>query len=227
MDAGPASFWDGWTGGFELGLNGSSGNTERLSFRAGANAGRTTDELDTKASVTYSYAKDEADVTDNMFVGNLRNDWLFPDESRWRIFADGTFEFDEFQEWDMRLSGSGGVGYELIDTEKTFLLGRIGIGLTREVGGSENAVVPEAVLGVDFEHQLTERQKITASADYHPELSDIGPYRVHSQAAWEILVDPEVNMSLKIGVDDRYDSSPGSGFNRNDLDYFAMLVWSF
>lgn len=227
VDEGPASFWDGWTGGFELGLNGSSGNTERLSFRVGASAGRITDELDTKASVIFSYAKDESDVTDNMFVGNLRNDWLFSDDSPWRIFANGTFEFDEFQDWDVRLSGSGGPGYEFYDDDKTFLLGRIGVGLTREIGGSENAIIPEGVLGIDFKRQLTERQKVTATVDYLPELSDLGPYRVNSEAAWEMLVDPEVNMSLKIGITDRYDSSPGLGFNRNDLDYFAMLVWSF
>jgi hypothetical protein len=40
LDASPPSFFKGWTGGVEVGLNGSEGNTERLSFRAGANATR-------------------------------------------------------------------------------------------------------------------------------------------------------------------------------------------
>lgn len=217
----------GWTGGVELGMNGSSGNTERFNFRAGAKAERLTERYDTKLLAVYSYAQDDSVDTENRFLAEGRNDWLFKG-SPWRVFAKTTLEYDDFKDWDLRWTAHGGVGYEFIKTDKTLLLGRVGLGFAREFGGSDNAWKLEGLVGGDFEHQLTQRQKFTASADFYPELApDIGPYRIEAKAAWEMLVDPESKMTLKIGVMDRYDSHPGDGFERNDFEYFAMLGWSF
>lgn len=226
-EAPPVPTWlEGWKGGVELGINGTEGNTNRFNFRGGANASRLTETLDTKLSLTYSYAREESRDTQNKAILNGRNDWLLKDSS-WRIFGKGALEYDEFQDWDMRITLFGGVGYEFIKTEETLLLGRLGVGARREVGGEDNAWTPEGLIGADFEHQLTERQKVTASIDVYPDLSRAGPYRFEGRAAYEILVDPEVNMTLKLGIVDRYDSTPGAGFRRNDLDYFMVLVWSF
>jgi len=223
----PEKSWlDGWAGSVELGLNGSEGNTERLSFRGGFEAVRKVELMETKFRTSYSYATDGGEATENRARAELRNDWLFKD-SPWRVFALGSFDYDEFQDWDMRLSGFGGVGYEFIKNDRTLLLGRVGAGVSKEIGGSRNELIPEALFGGDFEHKLTERQKISASVDVYPELTRVGPYRAVGRAAWEILVDPEVKMTLKLGIEDRYDSTPGAGFKRNDLDYFAVLVWAF
>lgn len=221
------SWLDGWKGGVEIGLNGSDGNTERLNFRGGANAQRTTERYDTKIGFIYSYGREESRDTENKFIAQGRNDWLFKD-SPWRLFAKSTFEYDDFQDWDVRVSAHGGVGYAFIDDEKTLLLGRVGLGFAREFGGDDNAIKFEGLLGADFSRKLTERQKISASVDWYPELApEIGPYRIEAKAAYEVLVDPESKMTLKLGVLDRYDSNPGDGFERNDFEYFALLAWSF
>lgn len=222
----PSSWLEGWDGSVSVGLNGSDGNTERLSFRAGLDGLRKTPKLKTRLNSSYTYAQDNGEATENKARIDLRNDWLLP-ESRWRYFALGSFEYDDFQEWDFRVSAFLGIGYEFIKTERTLLLGRVGAGVSREIGGSRNELIPEALIGGDFEHQLTERQKLSATVDFFPELTRFGPYRFVARAAWEILIDPEVKMSLKIGIEDRYDSTPGEGFKRNDLDYFALLAWSF
>ena len=46
----------------------------------------------------------------------------------------------------------------------------------------------------------------TPSAEYAPDVQDFRNYRLKSQANWEIVIDAEDNLSLKIGVLDRYDS---------------------
>ena len=43
-------------------------------------------------------------------------------------------------------------------------------------------------------------------------------------AGWEVLLSQAANLSLKIGVVDRYDSTP-NGRERNDLNYTALLLW--
>lgn len=220
------SWLEGWEGSVEVGLAGSDGNTEQLSFRTGVSAVRKTERYETKFGLHYLYAKSDGDETANRFDLSLRNDWLIKD-SRWRVFAEGQYENDQFQDWDHRISGFVGVGYEFIKREKTTLVGRAGLGGTQEIGGSDEGFSPEAFLGADFSHQLTERQKLTASTDFIPSLDDGGEFRWINRAAWEINVDPETKMFLRLGAEHRHDSDPGEGFKENDLDYFLTLGWSF
>lgn len=220
------SWLEGWDGSVEVGLAGSDGNAEQLSFRTGVAATRKTERFETKFGLHYLYAKSDGTESANRFDLSLRNDWLFK-ESRWRLFAEGVYENDQFQQWDHRLSGFVGFGYEFINREKTTLIGRAGIGGSQEIGGPDEGFTPEALLGADFSHQLTERQKITASTDLFPSLDDGGEFRWINAAAWEINVDPETNMFLRLGALHRHESDPGAGFKNNDIDYFMTLGWSF
>lgn len=221
------SWLKGWSGGVEVGLNGSDGNSENLNFRAGVNAKRTTSKYESTARLVYTYANKDGDKTESKAQALLRNDWLIAN-SKWRIFGQGTFDYDEFQEWDYRISAHAGAGYQFVKTDKTSLVGRVGVGASKEFGSEADEVIPEGLLGADFGYQLTARQKLTASIDYFPSFEDPAEdYRIVARAGWEVLVDPETKMSLKIGVEDRYDSTPGDNFKSNDIDYFALLVWAF
>ncbi len=220
------SWLEGWEGSVEVGLAGSDGNTEQVSFRMGVNAARKTERIETKFGANYLYVKSDGDETANRFDLSLRNDWLLKD-SRWRLFAEGRYENDQFQNWDHRISGFLGVGYEFIKREKTTLVGRAGIGGSQEIGGDDEGFHPEALLGLDFGHKINERQKLVASTDFYPSLDDMGEFRWVNKAAWEVTVDPETNMFLRVGAEHRHDSDPGEGFKQNDLNYFLTLGWSF
>jgi len=222
----PKSLFEGWTGSVALGFNGATGNTERFNIRGEIAGTRDTKRMTTTAKSYYTYATDDGTASESRFFLGARNDWKLEND-RWFVFGEGSAEFDDFQDWDWRLAGAGGGGYHFIRNEKTTLSGRIGAGLSKKIGGDDTAIRPEALVGADLAHQLTERQKITAGATLYPDLSDAGEFRLVSNAAWEILVDPEVNMSLRLGVEDRYDTMPGDGFKKNDFSYFAMLVWEF
>jgi len=223
--ADPDSFFKGWKGTVEGGLNGSSGNSDNLSFRFGVGATRETSTMKTAAAASYTYASSDGEKTKSRGVFDLRNDWIVKDP--WMFFATGKAEYDEFQDWDWRLSAFAGPGYYAIKNDRTKLLGRVGLGLTREIGGERNEIIPEGLIGVDFEHKLTERQKLFASVEWLPDLSNLWEYRVNAKAGWEILVDPEVNMTLKLGFEDRYNHNPGPDRKKNDTEYFALLAWTF
>jgi len=221
------SFLKGWKGGVEIGLNGSEGNSQSFNVHAGVNLQRKVELYDTKASLTYLRASADNEVTKNRFEANLRNDWIFEKGSPWRYFLEGRYEYDDFQDWQNRLTLSNGIGYAFLENERTTLIGRAGVGVRREWGGDDNRWIPEALVGADLSHKLTERQQLTATLDFYSSLLELSDYRARLQVGWEILVDPETKMSLKIGIEDRYDSEPGGDKKRNDLDYYALLVWSF
>jgi putative salt-induced outer membrane protein YdiY len=214
-----------WEGRVEAGVNGSAGNTERLNMRLGAHATRKTacDAL----TLDFIYAKSTQNgvETENKALFSGRNEWLFGDDP-WFLYAYATAEYDAFQAWDVRVTGGFGCGYKWIKNDRTSLATRMGAGFSREIGGPENRFAPELNFGLDFEHKLTERQKFTATVDVFPDLGEFGEYRANVKAAWECLIDPAHNLSLQIGVLDRYDSTP-EGAHRNDIDYFGLLVWKF
>ncbi|MGP1310192.1 MAG: DUF481 domain-containing protein [Phycisphaerales bacterium] len=222
----PKGFFEGWDFSVEAGLNGSTGNTERVSFRGGLGGERKTDEMETRLGFVYQYAQDDGVATEHRAALDGRNDWLFP-ESPWRWFAQARFEYDQFQDWNTRLSGFTGPGYELVKNDTTLILLRAGLGGNYRWGGDDEGFTPEALAGIDIEHQISERQKIFFTGEVYPNLEDGGEFRALARGGWEILVDPEMDMTLKLGFEDRYDSNPGPGTKENDLDYFLALVFKF
>lgn len=218
----PAKIWEG---NVELGVNGSDGNTETFNLHFGAKLKRET-ELNILSS-ELDYRKNTADSveTANKAFLDSRFERLFP-ESPWTWFIHNTEEYDEFTAYDLRVAVDTGFGYQFIDIDTTSLIGRLGGGTSREIGGPNDDFVPEAVFGLEGEHQLTKRQKLCASVEYRPDVTDFADYRLNAKADWEVLLDEEMNLSMKAGVIDRYDSSP-EGLEPNDLDYTLTLLWGF
>ena len=74
--------------------------------------------------------------------------------------------------------GSTGLGYRFIDEEITTLTARVGSGFSQAVGGPEQDCVPEMNYGLEYEHQMTKRQKIKASLEYFPNIAYYSEFRM-------------------------------------------------
>lgn len=220
------TFWEGWKGSVELGLSGSDGNTETFSGRGGFRLERLTDEMESRFTGSYSYATDNGEKSRSRGELFFRNDWSFKD-SPWGFFAQGRAEYDEFQDWNWRLSAFAGPTYTLIRNDTTLLRLRAGAGVTQELGGSDDDLVPEALFGVDFSHKFTEHQSLFVNYEYLPSFENFTDYRMVTRAGYEIMIDPDSGLSLRLGLENRYDSDPASGQKKSDLDYFALLAWNF
>jgi len=214
-----------WEGSLELGLNGAEGNSQTFNLRGGGKLKRKTEV--NVFTTDLDYRKDSAQSIDTANKAFLESRWehLFG-QSPWTWFTHLTFDYDEFQAWDTRLAGDTGLGYRLLKTDVTQLTARLGGGASREFGGPSDDVKPEGVFGLEFEQKLNCRHKITASAEYRPDVTDFTDYRLVSKAGWEILLDEALHLSMKLGVADRYDSTP-EGRKPNDLDYSLVLLLSF
>jgi putative salt-induced outer membrane protein YdiY len=222
-----ATILEGWSGSAELGLNGSSGNTDTLNIRGALKAGWKKGLWDVKAAMTYTRSESDNETTENRFVAEARGDRLFSKDSKWRFFGQGEYVYDDFKDWQHRIALGAGVGYAFIQNDKTFLLGRAGLGTYREMGGTDEDWHFEAILGADFSHKFTDRQKISGMVEIYPSLDDGGEFRTKERLEYEVLVDPEVKMSFKAGIEHEHDSDPGPGTDEDDVRYYALLVWSF
>ncbi len=215
-----------WDGSFNLGLDGSEGNTEAFNFRFGVNAVRKSEFSILTANLDYKKQTSNTQSTVDRLYFESRLERLIA-QSRWSLFVHETIEYDRSQPFDVRDTSDAGVGYRLIKSELTTLIGRLGGGFSHEYGGPENGqYIPEAVFGLQLDCQLSKRQKILAAVEYAPDVGDFLRYRIRTQAALEMSIDQEKNLALRMGVLERYNSMP-DGALPNDLDYAMMLMWKF
>lgn len=212
-----------WEKGIELGINGSEGNAQAFSILTSGKLKRKTEVSEWGIDIVYGKTEADDVLTQHYAFFNSRADYNLG-EGRWSLFNITRLEYDEFKEFDLRLAINGGVGYDILDGDCHKLTGRFGGGTSREFGGSDDDWVPEAVFGMDYEHELTEKQKVSVTSDYYPSWENFSDYRLVTQASWELILDEESNLSLKLGLLDRYDSTP-MGRKANDVDYFVTLLW--
>lgn len=218
-------FWKSWDGSIELGLNGTEGNSETFNLRMGAKVRRESEATIQKIEFTHIDKSNQGAQTALSTLLDGRQEWKLRDE-RYTYFVHGLMEYDEFKAFDVRLSADTGLSRKLINTDTKRLSGRLGASASREVGGPNDEWIPELLFGVDYDHKIDDRQKVTFEATYYPDITDYENFRLNSKASWEIVVNPDWGMSLKLSAIDRYDSTP-SGAKPNDLDYSLLMLWNF
>ena len=75
--------------------------------------------------------------------------------------------------------------------------------------------------------KINDSQNLEASVTYYPDFRDSPEYRVVGSVAWSIKLSQTEALSLKIGVQDEYDSHREKPFKKNDLKYYAAILYEF
>ena len=215
-----------WKSKVVVGAGATTGNTDNQSFHAGLSSLRERVAERTEIDLHYYYGATDGDRTENRFTAGLLQDWLVAD-SPWLYFAKARYDYDEFNSWEQRVAVHAGVGYEFIDREDLSLVGRVGLGLIKEVNSANDGIRPEGLLGLDLRWDITERQTLEAGTTLYPDLGDLGEFRTISYARWDVLVDEASNLSFNIGVEHEYQSVVDPGREKNDFRITAGLLFEF
>ncbi|HLL88184.1 MAG TPA: DUF481 domain-containing protein, partial [Tepidisphaeraceae bacterium] len=223
-----SSFMRGWEKRFELGFNGSSGTSQTFDLITKFNGKFEDDKHRWKTSAAYYRGSANGNRSRNEFVAQFEKDWLLP-QSKWFWFARGRYDYNEFQYWRQRAGGFGGVGYEFAKGPKFDLIGRVGLGASRDFGGDDPKSRPEGLLGVEARWAITDRVTLTGFTTFFPDLTDPRHFRNMSGAgaALTFAVDPSGGMSFKLGVENEYQSFTRDDSPHNALRYFGALVYVF
>ncbi len=215
-----------WKRFFNFAFSSSSGNTETQEVRLSLDLSRETEEIRTIIDSSYLWGASTGDRTSNKFTAGIRNDWLLPD-SRWFFFAQGRYDFDEFQSWESRLSAVVGPGYDLIRTDEMTLSLRGGIGVVREFNSDNEDTRAEALAAADWSWTISPRQSVNASTEFFFDLDDTGEYRNLSKAGWRYAVSEDGNINLNLGAELEYQSDVAPGIDDTDLRFFGGLSIAF
>lgn len=220
------TFLADWDSTFEAGASVSTGNTEQANIYLRFKTTTKNDKRQWDYDASYYRDQTDGNVTTNKFTTGLKHEWFFQD-SPWSVFAQGRFDYDEFQSWDKRVSAAGGLGYLWIDKDDLTVKLKSGAGATREFGSNNENIIPELLAGFDLNWKITKNQKFAAGTTIYPDLSDIGEYRVVSNAQWVIDLNTVDKVSLKVGVENEYQSQVDPGVKHNDFRLYSAIVFKF
>lgn len=216
-----------WSGGIELGLAGSSGNSDVFKIRTGFIARREVEGNIMTSDLMYVLSEVAGLLTENKALWVLRDEMQMG-KSKWGMMMSEAIEFDQFRAFNMRNAMHGAMTRTLIKNDRLVLKARMGAGTSYDLNTTNmtDRWVPEGMTGYDFEYKFSERIRLTSYGDYYPNMGSWGQFRLRIRAAGEFLIVPEYGLVLRAGIQERYDSSPGSG-KPNELDYFTTVLMKF
>ena len=163
-------------------------------------------------------------VIDNDVEVSTIQDWFFSG-SRFSIFAKGTYQWDEFEEWEQRISGYLGPGYKIVDLDDLKIDGRLGGGVTYEYGIPQ--LLPELLVSTEWNWQIDARQRVTGNFAYAPDVTESNQYRLSLNLEWNFRLQDTEGMSFYLGLRNEYQSIVPEGSTRNDLRMFGGIKYEF
>jgi putative salt-induced outer membrane protein YdiY len=215
---------DFWSGILDTGLSVTRGNSATLAYNLSAKAARVTSRDKISVYSTAVYASDDTTppsrTTAHAIRGGLRGDLNVSD--RMFVFGFTDFEYDQFQDLDLRNVLGGGLGYHVIKTKNTTFDAFAGgdyeqeyfsdtpafpTGLTRKTG--------EIVLGEELDTKISGRTTVSEKFSLFPNVSDTGSYRFQFDATAATKL--KAWLGWQITYSDRYLSNPLPGLKKNDV----------
>jgi putative salt-induced outer membrane protein len=215
---------DFWTGLLDTGLSVTRGNSATLAYNLSAKAVRATTRDKITVYSTAVYASDDTTppsrTTAHAIRGGIRGDFNVSD----RVFVFGftDFEYDEFQNLDLRNVLGGGLGYHVVKTKNTTfdVFGggdfeqeyfsadpAFPTGLTRKTG--------EIVMGEELATKLNGRTTLSEKFSLFPNITNTGDYRFQFDAIAATKL--KSWLGWQVTYSDRYLSDPLTGFKKNDV----------
>ncbi len=219
-------FFPGWDKSFAAGFTGTDGNSDTLNIYAALNTGYEDDFDRWALDMSYFRGETDGETTQAQFKGILTKDWLKPDTPVF-YWAQGSYQFDRFTDWESRFAGFVGIGYVFIDGDVHTVRGRAGVGGKYELG-DVNEFTPEAMGGIEWDWAISETQTFAFYNYFYPSLDPaFSEFRNLTGAAYEVELAAGKGLKLRLGLENEYNSDPGAGFDENDLKYFGALAFDF
>jgi len=158
-----AGLFDNWAGQGELGAFRSTGNTSNTGITAGVTLERVGIDWRHKLTALADFQRTNGVTTREQFLAAYEVNYDVSD--RLFIYGLAQYERDRFQGFSARYSGSGGVGYRVIDEDDIQLSLKAGPAYRQTQftnGGSDSSIA--GLAGLDFDWQIAENLKLTGDA---------------------------------------------------------------
>jgi hypothetical protein len=217
-----------WAGTGTVGLAGTAGNAKTLTFTAGLNASRVTNT--DKTSLYFNLIKASAQIdnetkdTAQAVRGGISYDRNVNPRFFYNVFND--YEYDRFQDLDLRFVIGGGAGFHAWKKDTSSLDLLAGFAYNRSSFSTpliRNS--GEFYWGDEYSLKLNSATSLVQSYRMFNNLTDTGTYRVN----FDIGMSTKLLkwLSWNVSLSDRYLSDPAPGRKTNDFLYTTGLGITF
>jgi len=217
-----------WAGTGTVGFAGTAGNAKTMTFTTGINADRVTNT--DKTSLYFSLIKASARIfnEDRNTAEAIRGGISYGHNVNSRLFisAFNDYEYDRFQNLDLRFVIGGGIGFHAYKTERSRLDLLAGAAYNRSSFSTpfvrESA---ELYWGDEYSLKLSSATSLVQSYRMFNDLTNSGMYRVN----FDIGLSTKLLkwLSWNVSLSDRYLSDPAPFRKHNDFLYTTGLGITF
>lgn len=216
-----------WRGRLELGINGTSGNSDRFSAQGRTEARRVTDINKLLLYIQANYSENNGVRSQNESkIGGRYESEVSP---RWSWYTRAEVEQDEFEEIDLRSTIVLGMSYSILEEQNQTLAARLGLGYQRE-SFEDNPTEENMILdfGYDYMLQVRDWARLTQDLTYYSGIDQpTEELRLVVNTAAEVPLTPGQQWKLRLGVTHEFDDQPVEGVENLDTTYFLNLVYDW
>lgn len=221
--------WGGlWAGAANIGFAGTSGNARTLTFTTAVNAARVTST--DKTSVYFNTIKASALVngTNSDTAQAVRGGIGYDHNVSPRLFVNvfNDYEYDRFQNLDLRFVLGGGLGFHAVKTERSKLDLLAGMDYNHSKFSTpltRNSA--ELFWGDEYGLKVTGATSLVQSFRMFNDLTNTGSYRVNFDVGGTTKLSKWLSWNLSLS--DRYLNHPAPGRKTNDFLYTTGIGITF
>ena len=212
-----------WVSAVDLGLSLSKGNTDNLLLRFGLQTEKKDGPDAYFASASYKYGEEDAEATQDEILGKATWKHAYSGKNFLGLRMDA--RRDSFADIDYRFSAGVTYGYYWVDTETTTFTTELGLGITTEDKGLGNTTYLNGLFDQHFEHKINENAKFYQDLSFAPRLDHLDDYRIEFEMGLETKITETI--VFKVSFEDRYESLPAVGKEKNDIKFITGLSYKF
>jgi putative salt-induced outer membrane protein len=215
-----------WTGSASAGLGLTAGNSDtrnvNLAFEATRDP-KTRNVL--KLSALYLWSEQDGEASANRLSFLVRDEYKL--SARAFVFGQLMYLRDPFKEIDYLVAPTGGLGYKLINSDRTTFSVDAGAGGSWEKNPGLDVTFSGAVTaGEQFSHKLSATASLTQSVSALWKMDDFGDALYTFGAGVSATL--TARTSIKIELLDTYKTEPPTDdVKKNDVALLASLVYKF
>jgi hypothetical protein len=234
-------FKDLWVVAGGINLAGTAGNAQASTFAIPVNFTRASNTSKTTAYFNYIHSNATVGGVSLTTANAVRGGWAFSRNLNKKVFASvfNDYEYDQFQNVDLRAVFGGGLGYHAWKTDKGFLDLSAGADYNRTKFAKPSTCVgtvctafpdyttsyAEAYFGDDFGYKLSKRLTFGQTYRMFLNLSDTGNNRQNFDFVLGATL--AKGFTWNAAFSDRYLSNPAPGRKTNDVLYSTGFGFSF
>jgi putative salt-induced outer membrane protein YdiY len=218
-----------WAGYADLGVSLARGNADTTSITSAMNATRETRSDKTSLYFNQIYSTGKAvDGSSVKTAQAIRGGWAYNRNLTQRLFVNlfNDYEYDLFQNLDLRFVIGGGLGYSVIKNDQTQLDLLGGAAYNREKFSTpltRNSA--ELYWGDNLLHKFSKSTSLTQSFRMFNNMSELGEYRINFDVG--AVTTLKKWLSWQLTVSDRYLSNPLPGRKQNDVLFTTGIRVNF